>query len=179
MHRIGPALVDVAAIGPDRSAAADALLASLVSALAPGSGTRIARRCPRCGGADHGAPVALEAPVALSAAYAGGFVVAAAAPTREAEAIGVDVERGEPGTVLSDLANLLDPPPTLRGWTRIEAALKADGRGLRVPPGDVRIRGERARIPGRDGPIALHDVPAPDGFVVSLAIAARPSRARR
>ena len=50
MHRIGPALVDVAAIGPDRSAAADALLASLVSALAPGSGTRIARRCPRCGG---------------------------------------------------------------------------------------------------------------------------------
>jgi 4'-phosphopantetheinyl transferase len=179
MHRIGPVLVDVAAIGPDRSTSGDALLASLVSALAPWSGTRIARRCPRCGGSDHGAPVPLEAPVVLSVAYAGRLAVGAAALAREAEAVGVDVERGEPGTVLSDLANLLDPPPTLRGWTRIEAALKADGRGLRVPPGDVRIRGERARIPGRDGPIALYDVPAPDGFVVSLAIAARPSRARR
>lgn len=179
MRRIGEVLVAHAAASPDRSASADALLAALVARLAPGADARVGRRCAVCGGTDHGAPVALGAPVVLSAAYAGGMVVAAAAPAAQAAAIGIDAERGEPGTILTGLSNLIDPPPSLRDWTRIEAALKADGRGLRVPPDAVRLDGDAARVPGRLDPIALRDVPGPAGLVVSLAVAAHPPRATR
>ncbi|OCG72801.1 hypothetical protein [Microbacterium sediminis] len=179
MRRIGEVLVAHAEASADRSASADALLGALIARLAPGADARVGRRCAVCGGTDHGAPVALGAPVVLSAAYAGGLVVAAGAPSARVSAVGIDAEPGAAGTILTELSNLVDPPPSLREWTRIEAALKADGRGLRVPPDAVRLDGDAARVPGRADPIALIDVPSPAGLVVSLAVAARPPRATR
>lgn len=115
----------------------------------------------------------------VSLAYAGELVAAAAAPADRVMAIGIDVERGNAETILTDLSPLMAPPPSLREWTRIEAALKADGRGLQVAPDAVRIPADAAFVPGRDHPIALHHAPAPPGYVVSLAVAARPPRAPR
>ncbi|GAA3634254.1 hypothetical protein GCM10022200_16830 [Microbacterium awajiense] len=130
--------------------------------------------CERCGG-PHGAPRADG--LALSVAYTDGLVVAAAAAIASAPAVGVDVERGHPATMLRDLAPLFAGrrAPDLAGWTRIEAALKADGRGLRVPPDRVHEHpgpdpGEfLATIPGRRHPVRTTTLDGPDGFVVSVA----------
>ncbi|MFL0412236.1 hypothetical protein ACH0AH_13780 [Microbacterium paludicola] len=159
----------------ERRARGDALLAGLIAELAPGAETSIARRCRHCGAEDHGAPHAVAAPVVVSVSYAGRIVVAAAALTRDASAVGVDVERGT--GPLPGLAPLFapQPPPDRAGWTRIEAALKADGRGTRVPPGDVRFTEAGgslvALVPGGDTAIEVVTLEtAPPGCVLSLAI---------
>ncbi|WP_345751931.1 hypothetical protein [Microbacterium rhizophilus] len=162
----------------ERRELGDALLAELIADLAPGAGTAIRRRCLRCGGEDHGAPHPAAAPVVVSVSYAGRLVVAAAARDRDAASLGVDAERG--AGPLPGLAPLFAPlaPPDRAGWTRIEAALKADGRGLRVPPGDVRLAHEGpgflAHVPGRSDPIEVVTIDdGPPGCVVSVARAPR------
>jgi 4'-phosphopantetheinyl transferase len=102
--------------------------------------------------------------------YAAGLAVVAAAPAGAARAIGVDAEAG-PDRPMPALAGLFAPrhPPTLREWTRIEAALKADGRGLRVEPRDVRLDGATAVVPS-SATVELFDVDGPAGLVVSFAI---------
>lgn len=130
--------------------------------------------CLRCGDA-HGPLVAAHAPVRLSVSYAGDLVVVAAAPSSAVEALGVDAERADdPDAPLHDLTALFAPhrPPSTRGWTRIEAALKADGRGVRIAPDRVRADERNALVPGA-APVQLRDVPGlPAGVVATLAFRA-------
>lgn len=162
------------------------LLAHLIDVLAPGTPATVSSTCAVCGG-HHGAPRAERAPLVLSVASAHGFVVAAAAPASVAEAIGVDVEPRGGGGPLPGLERLFPRGgPDALEWTRIEAVLKADGRGLTVPPEDVVFApvrgatdassllagGATASVPGGAGPIevaTLADEAVPDGFVVSVA----------
>ncbi|MDL9981058.1 chemotaxis protein CheY [Microbacterium candidum] len=121
--------------------------------------------CPFCGG-PHG-PVQLPGtPWRASVSYAGEVAVVGVMPAADATAFGIDAEpAGTPGA---------------RAWTRVEAALKADGRGLRVAPESVRITPDgsewTAVVPGRDGEGERRyrgvDVTAPDDLVVSAAFRA-------
>jgi 4'-phosphopantetheinyl transferase len=146
----------------------------LVRALLPGA--RLSNPCPRCGGA-HG-PLRVEGVAAVaSAGYAGGYAVVAVAPRSAASGIGVDVEVDAPRAT-AGLDRVLAPGASVRAWVRVEAALKADGRGLRVDPAAVRVEaganGWTARI---DGGAALcgRDVPGPPATLVSIAVrSARP-----
>jgi 4'-phosphopantetheinyl transferase len=167
-----------------------ALVARLVSRLAPATpGWELASGvCRRCG-ASHGPVVVAGAPVLASLAYADdGLVVAAAAPVADAGRLGIDVEADAADeTRRADLTRLLGgtDEPVLRRWTRIEALLKADGRGLLVDPGGVRLRPGSGRILGESTRYRLADVPGPSGYLISLAwcgggaSAVRPDRAIR
>ncbi|GGF35556.1 hypothetical protein GCM10010922_08390 [Microbacterium sorbitolivorans] len=149
------------------------ILRELVSAIAPGADPAIEARCERCGSTDHGAPRATAAPVVVSLSYSGGLVAAAAAPSAVVAALGIDVEAGPPDEVLGDLVALFAPsaPPTRRRWTAIEAAVKADGRGLNVSPERVAIAADRAVVPGRADPLEVRDAGAPAGYTATLAFA--------
>ncbi|MFS0733932.1 hypothetical protein ABC304_03310 [Microbacterium sp. 1P10UB] len=154
------------------------LLVRLAADLEPGAALEIDTGCTTCG-EDHGRPRAVGAPLALSVAYAGPLVVAAAARREEVGAVGVDVER-ESGAV--DLSGLAPAGASgLVGWTRIEAVLKADGRGIRLDPGEVRIdptapgpllRQATARLPGRDKGIEVATVTGPAAHLLSVAVIA-------
>lgn len=163
------------AAGADRRATAWRLLGRLLPRDAV-----LGNACPRCG-APHGPVAVTGAPFAASVSYAGGFAVVAAAARRDVSALGVDAEavadghRGEPG-----LAAVLGlSSATLTDWTRVEAVLKADGRGLRVDPGRVRVQasahGWTARVPADDGlsrPVAYRgwEVAGPPGLAISVAV---------
>ena len=132
----------------ERAAAFLAGRAALLAALEPlAPGARIEAVCAECGLA-HGQPRVEGAPgMHLSLAHAAGLAFAIAA-TR---AVGVDAEpldtdRGQIAGAASLSLGRGDP---LTRWTAIEAVLKADGRGLRVDPAEVRI-GRRTA--------SLHDV---------------------
>lgn len=58
----------------------------------------------------------------------------------------------------------------LRHWVRVEAVLKADGRGLRVDPADVSIRGRTAALRGAPQRYRLRQV-ALGGHVCAVAFA--------
>ena len=111
----------------------------LLRDLAPGA--RPTNACPRCGG-PHG-PVTLEdSDLVGSVSYAGGFAIVAVAAPDAASGIGIDAELAvDPHRDAVGLAGVLGPDRAadVRAWTRVEAALKADGRGLRVDPGLVEI----------------------------------------
>ncbi|HEY3339316.1 MAG TPA: 4'-phosphopantetheinyl transferase superfamily protein [Propionicimonas sp.] len=127
--------------------------------------------CPRCG-ERHG-PVELSGvPAVAGVSYAKGLVVAALAPSDSVGQLGVDVELdAADATRISDVERLIGsaPEPLLRRWTRIEAVLKADGRGLLVDPGDVRFDGDTAMIAGDRSVYRVADVDGPGGYVISLA----------
>ncbi|QAY72545.1 hypothetical protein ET445_03490 [Agromyces protaetiae] len=134
---------------------------------------RIDARCPDCG-RSHGRPTVTGAPrpVFVSLAHAGGraFAVASAVPVGiDTEPVDVPAERR--AAVASAVRDLAPPPvgvDPLAHWTRIEAVLKADGRGLRVDPGRVVFKGRGARI---DGGEQLYRVRTRrrGGFIVSVA----------
>ncbi len=162
-----------------RRARGRALLQELVAEIAgvPACGVLIEARCPDCGG-PHGRPVVMQPAsardVRVTLAYAGTHVVAAAVAGRS---VGVDAElRGDEARAQAVHAVLTDDP--LLHWTRIEAALKADGRALRVDPERVVFeqRGSQltAAVPDDPRHYRLHDVafaePFADPFVVTLAI---------
>lgn len=158
------------------------LLAALIPELITIDGVRLTSVCEQCGG-DHGRPRVEGVPFAVSVSYAGDMVVAAAVALDSASAVGIDIEprSNSDDAPLSDLARLFAPriPPGLREWTEIEAAVKADGRGLRIPPSDVTF-GERSemllpggravQIPGRDDYVEVAAAPGPPGHVVSVAV---------
>lgn len=180
--------VSWATSGPGgRRAVADELIAGLLERSGV-SRPRVDRVCSRCGG-DHGAvrvsddgrPIVRRAAVA----YAGSWVVVAVSP--HGGAFAIDAEpRDLPDEDLDRLRRALgDSRADAATWTRVEAALKADGRGLRLDPSEVRLShdGEQwwARLPGRVEPLRVRDVSGPPGVVVSLAEdpAAASDRSRR
>jgi 4'-phosphopantetheinyl transferase len=125
-----------------------------------------------------------SAPIAVSLSYAGSVVAVAAAPHSDAAEVGVDIER-EPsdgaGARLHDLGALFAPAPApdVTEWTLLEAALKADGRGLAVDLAEIRVgvsgtgRLPASRpvwIPGRAESVEAAVVAGPRGFVLSAAM---------
>ena len=91
--------------------------------------------CPDCGG-PHGQPRIPGLTVSLSRCATAIVAVAALKGT-----VGIDVEplRGtaERDAAIADVAG----GGGIRHWTSVEAALKADGRGLRVDPRGVTVTG--------------------------------------
>ncbi|WP_295783585.1 4'-phosphopantetheinyl transferase superfamily protein [uncultured Microbacterium sp.] len=138
---------------------------------------RFVSRCPVCGGA-HGRVRVEGADAAVSVSYAPGWAVAAVGGP--GERIGVDaVPFGTGGLerVLTPESRRM-PDSAARRWARIEAVLKADGRGLAVDPARVEVAldaaGWRARIRGEDaaGDWRGWDVEGPAGLVVAVATSA-------
>lgn len=150
-----------------------AMLRELVAELAavPADDVRIAARCPDCGG-EHGRPVVMAPDAAtgvhVSLAHAGGVTVAAA---RAGGSVGVDAE---PSTAAGTASTAGTGAGDLRQWTRIEAVLKADGRGLRVDPaavafertGDLLI----ASVPGDPRRYEVREPHLGDDLYVTVAI---------
>ena len=166
-----------------RFLAGRALLIKLAEQLTDVTDLALTTTCVRCG-ADHGRPRFEHAPVAVSVSYAGSVVAVAAASTADAAAVGVDIERVQaagPGVPLRDLGPLFAPAPApdIQDWTLIEAALKADGRGITVDLAEVRVgeigsglrAGSRAiRVPGRVDIVDARAIASPLGFVLSAAM---------
>jgi 4'-phosphopantetheinyl transferase len=150
-----------------------ALITGLIRDSLPGcAGWSIgSRACPRCG-ERHGGVELTGVPAVGSVAYTEGLVVAALAPSTLVGRLGVDVEVDAPDDIRDrDLARLLGPSrePVLQRWTRIEAVLKADGRGLLADPTDVRFSRRTATVAGGRTRYRVVGVSGPAGFVISLA----------
>lgn len=146
---------------------------ALLAALLPG--LPVQQRCARCGADDHGRLRVGGGTAVASVSYAGPWAVAATAPAAFASAIGIDaVMAGAAG-----LERVLPPPSDSGMWARLEAVVKADGRGLRVDPARVRVEGETdawtAWIDGGDRGLRGWDVVGPPGL--RIAVAMRPPRA--
>lgn len=92
-----------------------------------------AQQCDTCGSTAHG-PLRVHGDAAplVSVSYAGAFVVVGVAPLN-ATAFGIDAEPDAPGQRAAAVDALREArtSPTLTDWTRIEAAAKARGQGLR------------------------------------------------
>lgn len=140
----------------DRGLAAHALLRRLLAAVVGGRPAAIvlARRCLTCGQTDHGKPyldVGTDPPpVELNLSHSGRLVCAVlAAP---GVSVGVDVEErravnwtGMRRSVFTDVewsaTEAAAVPDRARTdfWARKEAAVKATGHGLSLPPRDVHV----------------------------------------
>ncbi|MFD2339986.1 4-phosphopantetheinyl transferase [Clavibacter tessellarius] len=149
-----------------RTAAGRAALRALAAEIvgADPADVTVRARCATCGG-EHGRPVlggsrALDG-LHASVAHAGDAVVVAVSTDGP---IGIDAEpRGReapPGTTLGE-------------WVRIEAVLKADGRGLRVDPSRVRSAGDAhgsvAWIDGEPARYRVVDAELGSGLVAAVA----------
>ena len=170
-------------VAAQRFLAGRALLIELAEQLTDISDFAFTTRCERCG-AEHGRPRFERAPVAVSVSYAGGFVAVAAARIADAAAVGIDIERAPAAgsrVPMRDLGALFAPAPApdVQDWTLIEAALKADGRGVTVDLAEVRVgetgsgrlAGSRAiRLPGRVDTVDARVIAGPSGFVLSAAM---------
>ena len=96
----------------------------------------ITATCPDCGGT-HGRPTVDGHPeLHVSLARTPGFVVAAVSTTHP---IGIDAELLAGSAERAAAVGALTGIQSLRHWTRVEAVLKADGRGLRVDPSRVHV----------------------------------------
>ncbi|MGD8195795.1 4'-phosphopantetheinyl transferase family protein [Herbiconiux sp. P18] len=119
--------------------------------------------CPDCGG-PHGRPqVDVRKPkgrsLSISIAHCRAGVAVAASWSG---IVGIDVELADaPVDSMAAIAALVPPASRPAGtgwdpvqhWTRVEAVLKADGRGLRVDPAAVRVRREAGALSAViDGP---------------------------
>lgn len=142
-------------------------------------GAELSNTCPRCG-EPHGAVVVGGAAFLASVSYAGSLAVAAVAAAASVSALGVDAEPTvDPQRDAAGLVGVLggSHSATVRDWTRVEAALKADGRGLRVDPGGVVIepdpRGWRAHVPGGGVFAGWEPDAAPPGVTLSVAVRLR------
>lgn len=133
-------------------------------------------RCDRCG-APHGRPT--TAGVSMSVSHSDGLVVVAL--RRGPGTVGVDVEPVASSARVAEAAALFADglAPDLAGWTRIEAALKADGRGFAVDPDAVVLHPPSpdsdspvwsAVLPERASAIDVVTLAGPPGHVLSIAI---------
>lgn len=121
--------------------------------------------CPDCGG-PHGRPVLGGSGLHLSLTHGSGVVVAAAwtAP------VGIDVE-GDAGPERLAAIERLTGRASVQHWSRVEAVLKADGRGLRVDPSRVTVSGDTGWIDDSTQRYGLSEVDLAPGVRVSVAIA--------
>lgn len=103
--------------------------------------------CPECGG-PHGRPRIEGSELRVSLAHCSAGTVAVAGWGRE---IGVDVEAVADAARSEGAIREVAGGSGLAHWTRVEATLKADGRGLRVDPREVRIRSVGGRPMARVG----------------------------
>ena len=147
---------------PERFLAGRMLLRELAAELIglPLESITVTAACPDCG-REHGQPRVHGLFVSLS--HAGTATVAAASAETP---VGIDIEPRDASrerlAAIRDVAGGDD----LVHWTRVEAVLKADGRGLRVDPRAVGIHADRATLDGAH--YALTDA-SDDDFVVSVA----------
>lgn len=130
----------------DAFLAGRALLRSLVSELTgmPPAAIRISANCPDCGGA-HGRPLVEDCALHLSLSRCPSAIVAVASWDGP---IGVDVEQHPASRSAIEAIETLTGTADLRQWTRLEAVLKADGRGLRVDPAAVSILETASAVEG-------------------------------
>ncbi|WP_295821863.1 hypothetical protein [uncultured Microbacterium sp.] len=173
---------------------------ALLAELLPGA--RFRSRCPACGG-DHGRIRVEGADAAVSVSYVDGWAVAVAARGHERvglDAVPVDargLERVLPRLVPGGAGDLESRTPgagadaggssaaPARAWARVEAVLKADGRGLTVDARRVDVQGHgdtwEARIlpsassdpsPAEGPPREWRgwDLDGPAGFVLAVAV---------
>lgn len=136
----------------------------------------ITNTCPFCGG-PHGPVWFADRDTLGSVSYAGGFAVVAVADAATARAVGVDAESvSHPRRTTEDMRGIIHPgrSSSLREWTRVEAVLKADGRGLRVAPATLSItEGEgawRASVGDSDRRYTGWEVIGPPGVLASVAV---------
>ncbi len=110
--------------------------------------------CPDCGG-PHGAPRILGASVFVSLARCTSMVVAVASIRGQ---VGVDIEeRTEASPARLAAIEALTGEGSLRRWTRTEAILKADGRGLRVDPAELMFDGDVGWVRGSEARYSLSE----------------------
>ncbi|WP_144785693.1 hypothetical protein [Microbacterium sp. BH-3-3-3] len=152
-----------------------ALLAELVP------GARFRSRCPACGG-DHGRIHVEGADAAVSVSYVEGWAVAVAA--RGHESVGLDAVPADAGGLERVLPQLVPGEPDdlesrapeawadadgssaapARAWARVEAVLKADGRGLTVDARRVDVRGNGGTWVARILPSTSSSLSAGEGL---------------
>ena len=136
------------------------LLAELARELT-GTVVPVLRLCPTCGATDHGRPVVPGNELALSLSYAPGAVAVAAAARDAVEGLGIDIEAGLPGAEAI-------PGVCLQDWTRLEAAMKADGRASLLDPAAASVARWQISFPGAP-PWSTTVLPAPAPFQVAIA----------
>ncbi|MGC0370126.1 hypothetical protein [Microbacterium sp. SLBN-111] len=147
--------------GVARRTVSRALLAELLA------GAEFVSRCPACGG-DHGRIRVIGMDATASVSYAAGWAFVVATPGEMR--VGLDAVAAD-----ADGLDRVLPGGDARAWARVEAVLKADGRGLTVDPARVHVMD--AFVPGSDwsariddgAPIAGWDVAGPPGMVVAVA----------
>ncbi len=125
--------------------------------------------CPDCGGS-HGRPIIDGSRLQLSLSHCAGAVVAVAAWNRP---IGVDVERRDASPQQEAAIEAVAAGHGIRHWTRVEATLKADGRGLRVDPREVHLEGALAWVVDRPTRYELFEPELDPALQVTVALAAR------
>jgi 4'-phosphopantetheinyl transferase len=160
---------DADAAGHAGAAAGRALLRRLAAeqlGIAP-EDVPLVQRCPDCGG-PHGRPMidGSELRVSLARCELGAVAVAAWGAD-----IGVDVEplvqSAERLAAIREVAG----GDGIAHWTRVEAVLKADGRGLRVDPRRVRVSGAAAWVDGEPARYRIIEPSLDTPVQVSVALA--------
>lgn len=121
-----------------------------------------------------------EVPLAIkTASYGSATVVAIADP---AVPMGLDIRDMHPDKdeiyTMQRHSKLLDEeniPSLLDHWTRVQAILEADGRGVRVAPQHVRLDAPLSRgwIPDRKVQYTVRDL-SRKGYIITLAYGALP-----
>ena len=163
---------DSAVAGRDAFLAGRLVLRSLAGELLdlPPAAVDLVAVCPDCGG-PHGRPAIPGSALRLSLSRGAGVVVAAASWGAE---VGVDVEPIDVSPERLAAIGSVTGEASVLHWTRVEAVLKADGRGLRVDPArvslveiDGRLEGRVADSSARYGMSGVELVP---GLLVSVAV---------
>ena len=157
---------------PERFLTGRMLLRELVAELtgADLASITIAATCADCG-REHGqSRIAGHPEVHVSLSHTGGRTAAAATVGTAigGTAMGVDIERRDASPKRLAAILKIASGADLAHWTRVEAVLKADGRGLRVDPRAVQVIGDLATLEGVG--YALADA-SDDRYAISVATA--------
>ena len=132
---------------------------------------QLTARCPDCGGA-HGKPQLRGESLHLSLSRTDMVVVAAASWDA---LVGIDVERLDQPAERIAAIGVITGEATLSSWTRAEAVLKADGRGMRVDPALVGFEetaaGLQATVADSAVRYLVREVDVQAGLLVSTAVA--------